>query len=302
MTASHDPDRLIRAFLEVGDEQLRDPIYDAIRAQIEQQRQRAYVGPWRLPDMNKIATIGLATAAVIVLAFVGVQLFGSPTSGVGADPTSSSEPATPVPTPSVVPTATPAAGLPEGAFAFDDPETGMQIAVDIPASGWRFNSEFSALGKGEDADPPEAAALVWAKPPGTTFYVYGDSCAWRSTEPETPLTTVDEIVSALAAQTPRDASEPVDVTIGGYTGKTVTLHVPEDADFASCDGGEFGTWGLEPGVQDRYQQGPGQIDEVTFLDAGGYIVVLDASYRPSTSPELLEELRSVVESATFELP
>ena len=33
--------------------------------------------------------------------------------------------------------------------------------------------------------------------------------------PETPATTAEEIVAALAAQASRDASEPVDVTVGG---------------------------------------------------------------------------------------
>ena len=41
MTASRDPDRLIHDFLFEGEEQLQDQVYDAVRAEIEQKRQRA---------------------------------------------------------------------------------------------------------------------------------------------------------------------------------------------------------------------------------------------------------------------
>lgn len=57
--------------------------------------------------MNKIVTIGLGAAAVVVLVLVGAQFFGTPSGGVGSDPTSTAEPtatpeqtATPEPSPS----------------------------------------------------------------------------------------------------------------------------------------------------------------------------------------------------------
>ena len=36
--------------------------------------------------MNKIVTIGLGAAAVVVALFVGAQLFGSPSGGIGGAP------------------------------------------------------------------------------------------------------------------------------------------------------------------------------------------------------------------------
>ena len=68
MTASRDPDRLIHEFLLEGEEQLQDQVYDAVRAEIEQKRQRAVFGPWRTPTMNKFVTIGLAAAVAVVVA------------------------------------------------------------------------------------------------------------------------------------------------------------------------------------------------------------------------------------------
>ncbi len=78
------------------------------------------------------------------------------------------------------------------------------------------------------------------------LYVYGDPCQWSSTTPDPPATTVDELVAALSAQASRDASEPVDITVDGYAGKSITLHVPDDAVFSDCDEGYFGSWRYRP--------------------------------------------------------
>ncbi|HEX6128058.1 MAG TPA: hypothetical protein VF071_03450, partial [Candidatus Limnocylindria bacterium] len=80
MTAPRDPDRLIRAFLDEGDEYLQDQVYDEVRAAIEHRRQRVYFGPWRTPIMNRIVTFGLGAAAVVVIGLLlGAQLLGEPT-------------------------------------------------------------------------------------------------------------------------------------------------------------------------------------------------------------------------------
>ena len=106
MTAPRDPDRMIRAFLFEGEEQLHDQIYDAVRAEIEHKRQRAVFGPWRMPIMNKLVPIGLGAAAVVVALVVGAQIFGLPdTNGTGGNPSATPSPSTaPSPTPSPTPT------------------------------------------------------------------------------------------------------------------------------------------------------------------------------------------------------
>lgn len=104
-----------------------------------------------------------------------------------------------------------------------------------------------------------------------------------------------------------DASDPVDVTVGGYAGNHITLHVPNDPQnrggtFVGCDQENFASYGEAGGEPSRYHQGPGQIDELWILDLDGAFVVLDATYRPNTPAELVEELRSIATSATFEAP
>ena len=256
--------------------------------------------------MNKFVTYGLAAAAVVAVLFVGSQLFGSPSGGLGADPsaTATSEP-TQEPTPS--PSAD--AFLPEGPILLWDPQLdaegpqgGATITVTISAPGWLFHDDYQYLQKGTDEVDD---AIVWpgSLPTGTGLYVYGDPCRWESTVPETPASTVDDIVAALAAQPTLDASEPVDVTIGGYAGKAVSLHVPEDANHGECDGGEAGMYQGQgmPGPALVYGP-PGQTNEFWFVDVEGSIVMLLGRYLPDTPDESVEELRAIVESATFEVP
>ena len=311
MNAHRDPDRLVRAFLMEGQTELADQVYDAVRATIEDTRQRAVIGPWRLPVMNKPVPIGLGAAAVVVALVIGTQLLGpSAPGGVGSAP--STTPAA-TPSPSAAPSvATPSAagGLPVGPFEIVDmgaTNAAVRILATIPASGWRSHPEFGGLSKGDEADPPEAALLAWSWPAGTSFFVYGDPCRWKSTAPATPATTVDAIAAALAAQATRDASAPTDVTIGGHAGKRVTLHVPDDSPtraeaFKDCDQQTFASYGTGTADSEpaRTHQGPGQVDELWILDVDGAFVILDAMYRPDTPAELVEELRAVAESATFE--
>ena len=311
MTASRDPDRLIHHFLLEGEEQLQDQVYDAVRAEIEHKSQRVVIGPWRTPVMSKIVGFGLAAAAVVVAAFIGAQLLGSPNVGgpdVESTPTATHE-ATPTPSPSAE------AEYPRSVVVTNT-DAPVMTTVEVGAPGWIPLPGLDAITKDDDGlDPPEAvgaAFLAWAWPAGTGFHVYEDPCRWSSTIPETPATTSDEIATALAAQAMTDATEPVDVTVGGYAGKAITLTVPMSFDlpdatreekFGDCDQDLYGFYGIEGEAEPaRNAQGAGQIDELWIIDVDGAIVILDAAYSPATPPEMVEEMRAMVESATFEAP
>lgn len=304
MNERRDPDRLITAFLMEGQTVLTDQVYDAVRATIEDQRQRVVIGPWRLPAMNKLMPIGLGAAAVVVALVVGAQLLGPPApSGVGGAP-SATPSSTPLPTPApsvAAPSSQAGGGLPEGPFRIDDPTMEVPITVTIPGPGWTFDRDFTALGKGNEvANLPEATVLFWSFPAGTGFFVFGNPCQATTTRPDTPVTTVDDLAAALSAQVSRDASAPTDVMVGGYTGKSIILHVPDDVVPEECEEGEFASYGTEAEALTRYHQGAGQIDELWILDVDGSILVIDAMYRPDTPADLVEEMRGIVESGTFE--
>lgn len=255
--------------------------------------------------MNKLVPLGLGTAAVVGALVIGAQLLGPAPDSVGGTPSEA-----PSPTATASPTAASADGLPFGPFLAVEAADGLpSITATIPAPGWTFDTGFDALGKGDEVENvPEAGLLLWSYPAGTGFDVYGDPCQWASTAPDVPATTVDAFAAALAAQPSRDATAPVDVTVGGFAGKSLTLHVPDDiaysgGEFSECDEANFTSYGVaaargsEPS---RWHQGPGQIDELWILNVDGTTVVLDAMYRHDTPAELIDELRAIAESTTFE--
>jgi hypothetical protein len=98
MTTPRDPDRMIHAFLDEGEEVLNDRVYDVVRAEIDKTRQRAFIGPWRISSMNRFLAIAAAAAAVLVVVVVGSQLFGSPTNvGGGGEATPTPQPTSSTP-------------------------------------------------------------------------------------------------------------------------------------------------------------------------------------------------------------
>jgi hypothetical protein len=320
MSTDRETTRIVRSWLDEGVTQLPDRVLDAVLDQVPATPQRRAGWPaWRSPAMNKILRFGLAAAALVAVVLIGSQLIGPPSGGTGGpgdEPTPTPEASVADPTPELTPSSSAWTGIPGGTFVVTGTDDPVQITVNIASSGWVPLPEFDALSKDDDGlDAPEtvgAALLAWAWPAGTGFNVYGHPCQWSTTIPETPATTPDEIAADLAAQASRDATAPVDVTVGGYAGKAITLHVPmafevpnatREEEFADCDNDVFAFYGIEGEDEDaRNAQGPGQVDELWILDVDGSIVILDAAYGPATPADLVEELRALAESATFEAP
>jgi hypothetical protein len=173
------------------------------------------------------------------------------------------------------------------------------VTVTVP-TGWFGDPGSWAMEWGPDGFDQPAGAGIIAFVVDEEFYVYGDPCDWKRTGPETPATTVDEIVRALANQASRDPSAPEKITVDGYAGKKITLHVPDDARFKDCDGGNFATFGVAGEDPALYAQGPGEIDEIWIVDVNGRIVVLEGGYWAATSPAVVDELHDILRSATFE--
>ena len=306
---SFDPEttRIVRTWLDDGVTSLPDRVLDAVLDQVPATAQRR-VTLWparRLSTMNTALKFGLAAVVVAVAVLIGVNYFASSNvGGPGID--SSTPPPAATATPEPTPEPTPVGLLPVGPHLLATKEVevsgqlGIPVTVTIPATGWYGEPGGGILTKNDDVGAPDGAGMIG--PFRGDLYVYGDPCQWSTTRPETPATTVDEMVAALAAQASRDASEPVDITVDGYAGKSITLHVPDDAVFSECDRGTFGSWGV-PGPDPapyRYHQDPGQIDVVWVLDVDGVLTVIDWSYYAETPQDDIDELEAIVESITFE--
>jgi hypothetical protein len=159
MTAHDDLDRQLNDFLRDGPEELPYQSFDVVRDRTELTSQRVVIGPWRLPTMNKILTVGLGAVAVVVVLLVGAQLMGPEIGGMGGpggDPT-----ATPEPTATAEPTATPepsaaAASAPPLTQTFTSTQHGISLSYP---EGWTADA---ATGPWTDATFPLAFGLPHA--------------------------------------------------------------------------------------------------------------------------------------------
>lgn len=258
-------------------------------------------------NMNRIVGFGLAAAALVAVVLIGSQLLGSPTPGVGSGTTPSPEPSPTTAPSEAEPSVEPSTGAGSPVVWLDGSDGGVPITMTVPAPGWDPDLNFFAIERNGNSAPPDGAAIL-AFTNRSAWSVPGDPCHFESTLPDTPSATVDELVAALSAQALRDASAPVDITVDGHAGKSITLHVPDPVP-ADCDNDQFCTM-VDPTVTSgppedacaRIAQSPGQIDELWIVVVDGMAVIIDAAYYEGTPDEHVEEMRAIVDSITFELP
>jgi len=125
-----------------------------------------------------------------------------------------------------------------------------------------------------------AAIQFWGAPD----YTYTDACHWSTTQFPVEK-TVDFMASALAAQQPRNASTPREISVGGHRAIEIQLSVPDDVVPSTCDqyegAGFFQSWHYGSGESARYHQGPGQRDLIRLVDVDGRLVIIDTATWPS---------------------
>ena len=291
MTAHHDLDRQLNAFLLDGPTSLPDSSFDAVRDRTEQTRQRVVLGPWRVPTLNKLVPVGLGAAALVVALLLGSRFIGSPSSNVGGpavEPTATAEP-------SARGRCRWPAGRPH--LLSDATDGGVPITVTIAAPLWGGDPNGGYMCW--DGAPDCAVGMIAFE--GPEYYVFGDACHYMTTKPGTPATTVDEFIDAIANQGSREASAPEDITVDGHAGKKIILHMADDVDITTCDGGGdsltmFGSRGEDRG---RYSP-PGAVEEVLAVDVDGVVVVLIGGYYADSPQNAVDEMRAILASATFE--
>jgi hypothetical protein len=179
--------------------------------------------------------------------------------------------------------------------------------VVVPAN-WVSEGDRRFVVKYTFEHPPVLGLSVW-----DVARVFRDPCHWVGQDYD-PGPTVEDLVAALLAQPTRNATQPTDVTLAGYSGKYLEWSVPADlqsstwTDFDACDiqptdvvHRNFQSW-LGNGMGNRYEQVPGQIDQLWVLDVDGQRLVIDATYSPDTVQADRDELGSVVASLRFATP
>jgi hypothetical protein len=302
MTASRDPERLIRAFLDEGVTELPDRVYDVVRSDIDQTRQRVVVGPWRAPDMNTFAKFAIAGAAVVVVALVGYNLLPAGGGNVGVEPAVSPSPSPSIsPSPTAVPSPSPSdlTFFPDGSISagrHSMVRSGKSFSVDMP-SGWASHDGFRIYTlAGEPPIRPEAAFIFWTDPPNN---VYADPCAHELLDPPAGDTPA-ELAAAVSSIPGTDLVDgPSDVTIGGHAAKLVTIRVREDVE---CGARQFFLWSraADGPAGGRWPDGLGDTITTWIIDVDGTIVWIDGDSASNATPALQEQMRQIVESIQFE--
>jgi hypothetical protein len=247
MTTHRDPDRLIRAYLDEGLNQLPDRTYDAVREQIDRTRQRAVLGSMRGPRVLGVPRLALAVAAVVVLAVVGMNLPPTRDGMVGGGPTGlPSSTGTPRPSASATPGPTHYLEIVPGSYSA--PWAQGRIRLTMPA-GW------SSAGAGWEDCP---GAPCWPPQAGTTLTRYdlegpsptltlnlahdvtsvvADVCVEGGQERLVEVgPTVEDLTTALVNQIGVQRSGPMDITLGGYPARKFVLTMPSSELF--CPGPE----------------------------------------------------------------
>ena len=299
MTAGRDPDRLLRIYLEDGPTELPDRSYDAVRAHIENTRQRAVFGPWRQTQMSKFVPVGIAAAAVLVVAAVlGLNLMprsGDP-GGVVATPTTTRPPTAAASTPTPTPNATPRLGEADIVPGTYDAELdGYRYTLTVPDTdfgpdfaGWRAHNRLDYLAitwDGSGEIPNYAAMVIY----GDIRTLFTEPCQWAGSA-ITPGPTVDDLATALAALDGFESTQPTDVTVAGYHGKRLQMISPGDVNTDLCHAFEYRAF------EGIFIADAGVTADVRILDLDGNRVVLATHVAVGTPAEAVADLNRMLDS------
>jgi Tol biopolymer transport system component len=206
-----------------------------------------------------------------------------------------------------------------GTYTFTNVDAqGFNVRFTVPA-GWTWYGSY--LGKGGIRLPSGAAIFFFGGP----VQVYADPCHWAGAQANPPTgPSVDDLMTSLATQPLRSATTPIDrpaaeLSLGvrpgstnppadlsasgpqPWAGRSVELTVPNDINFATCDAGQFRSWG--PDSVARTHQGPGQRDLVWAIDltrngvvSGHGYVIIDAASFPGTPTDVSSEIDAILGS------
>jgi hypothetical protein len=233
----------------------------------------------------------------------------SPSVASAPTPAMTPEPPTAAPTASPTPSATPAVvdgDLQPGTYTARSPvgDT-MAVTFTVPR-GWAAFADPPGVIRGlVPTGAPDTGA-----PGGIAFQfrdvttLKGDPCHWSGHDHDIPVgPTVDDLVQALQDQTAYEASDPVDVTIGGYAGQRVDIVSPTES-FADVNGAttavgcDEGVWRFWDG--EIYAQGPANRWQTNILDVDGTRLVIVVQDFPGTTAEDRAELDAIVDSMVIE--
>jgi hypothetical protein len=120
-------------------------------------------------------------------------------------------------------------------------------------------------------------------------WLFSDPCLKVDTMPDIEVgPSAGDFAEALAAHPLLDVTTPVDVSLGGYSGKYLDLQVPSDID--DCTGNYY------PWAPAFYAQGPNHRWHIRSLDVEGVRVVIQNGDFAGTLPQDIAEMHAIIDS------
>jgi hypothetical protein len=280
-----DATRIVRLWLEEGVTALPDHVLDAVIDQLPatSQRRPSWLTRRTPTTVNKFVGFGLAAAAVVILAIVGIQLIaGSNIGNPPPDPSPSSEPTQLAPT-----TLVPDTGLLEpGNYLIADFEP-FTVTVTIPAGWESLVVPAQVWGPGENRP-----AVGYATVEG----LFADACdpsqGFRDAGP-----TVDDLVQALGEQPGLWIAQTEDIVLSGYEGIRVEL----TGAGVDCGSSQPLWMTTQPGSVDRPHPATfwGQ-SQLTILDVDGNRLVIIATVPANSEPQAASDAEAIINSTVIE--
>ena len=302
MKSERETLRSIGSWLEDGRTRLPDHVLDAVLELLPSTPQRR--PKWsagRIVHLSGPANYAIRAAAVVAFAIVGLSLLGSDfdrPGGVGGQPSQSPTPSPrPLPEDGVLELGTYVA---RPLSATDGDPT---VTYTVPA-GWRVMGDAGLVPDGEPTTyAPGGMAIQFLD-----ITTLNDPCRWSGPTDDVSVgPAVHDLVKAVRLQTAYEVSEPVSVTLGGFSGERVDIVFPErlfsgaTATAPDCDNDVVRPWNTsvhgEGGV---YAQGPLNRWQANVLDVDGTRLVVVVQDFPGTSPADRAELEGIAGSLVIE--
>lgn len=294
-----DMDRVLQVWMTDGPTAISDRVVEVVATRIGVQRQRRV---WPLRGRTTVTTqikLIAALAAALVVAVVGYNLLPLQP-GVGT--TAPTPTAVATPTPAATPAPVPEGGaMPPGTYfthPLPAPDDGLTLFFTVP-KGW--------YGFGSGTIFPDTAPGIALQFLDVTS-VNSDLCQWQGPDGDISAgTTVNDLVAALVAQTAYEVSDPVDVSIGGYSGKRVDVVFPAElfegtgSSAPDCDEGVARLWSTRGlGEISIYAQAPHERWQANILDVDGARLVIVAQDDPSQSAADRAAGQAIIDSMVIE--
>jgi hypothetical protein len=309
MSADRDTTRIVRSWLRTDEHESAARVVDAVLALLDTTPQRR---PWwptrRFANMNNIARLAIAAAAVVVAAVVTINLLPG-RGGVGGPAVSPSPSPSPALPPSLSPSLRPEPTFTVGAFPAAGSvsvgrhaiiENGVPFSIEVSTTDWSSEGQQIPPDGGsftKGSGTPQGVWMIFWSIDG----VYADPCGHVPGPVLSP--SAADLAAAVAGLPATDIiTAPSDVTIGGRPAKHVAIRFRDDV---GCSPSQYFMWfdDVRCGADDpccRWVSAPGQRNDVWIVEIDGKHVWIEAETFDAAGPAVDAEVQAMIDSIQFE--